>query len=244
MPYDHTQSVKEVLRHVLFRCGLSETLDVMRQWRGHYTKHTRERDMTRVFSQIYANGAWVMRDNQDSLSGVGSTQVATQELSVQLSGFLRLVGCRRLVDIGCGDFNWMHSVDGDFEYVGIDVVPQVIEQNTLRYANEKRRFQCGDATSGPIEAGDVAICREVLFHLSFRDGLKLLRNVRAAGFEHVLFTTDSSVWFNSDIRSGDFRRINLLKPPYGLPVPLRQLADDKVSQGRALGVWAGSSLPM
>ena len=242
MTYDHAQSVKEVLRHVLFRCGLSETLDVVRQWRGHYTKHTSERDMTGIFSQIYAKGAWVMRDNQDSLSGVGSTQSATRELSVQLAELLREVGCRRLVDIGCGDFNWMGSVEGDFQYLGIDVVPQVIEQNTSRYGNERRRFLCADATSGPIPTGDVAICREVLFHLAFKDGLKLMRNLAAAGFQYVLFTTDKSVWFNSDIRSGDFRRINLLKAPYGLPTPLRELADDKVSKGRALGVWRAASL--
>jgi len=243
MTYDHAQSVKEVLRHVLFRCGLSETLDVMRQWRGHYTKHTSERDMTGIFSQIYANGAWVMRENQDSLSGVGSSGYATGELSGQLAAFLREVGCRRLVDIGCGDFNWMGAVAGDFEYLGLDVVPQVIEQNMARYSNGgRRRFLCADATSGPIEPGDVAICREVLFHLSFEDGLRLMRNVRAAGFQYVLFTTDKSVWFNSDIRSGDFRRINLLKSPYGLPVPLRELTDDKVSKGRALGVWRGASL--
>jgi hypothetical protein len=243
MTYDHTQSVKEVLRHVLFRCGLSDTLDIVRHWRGHYTKHTRQQDMTGIFSQIYANGAWVMRENQDSLSGVGSTQVATRELSTQLSDFLREVACRRLVDIGCGDFNWMHTVQGDFDYLGVDVVPQVIEQNTALYANGRRRFSCADATRGPIETGDVAICREVLFHLSFKDGLKLLRNVRAAGFKHVLFTTDNSVWFNSDIRSGDFRRINLLRSPYALLAPSRELADDKVSRGRALAVWQGCALP-
>jgi SAM-dependent methyltransferase len=243
MTYDHAQSVKEVMRHVLFRCGLSDTLDIVRQWRGRYTKHTSERDMAGIFSQIYANGAWVMRENQGSLSGVGSTQAATRELSAQLSDFLREVACRRLVDIGCGDFNWMHTVQGDFDYVGIDVVPQVIEQNTARYANARRRFLCGDATRGPIESGDVALCREVLFHLSFEDGLKLLRNVQAAGFKYILFTTDKSVWFNSDIRSGDFRRINLLRSPYGLPLPLRELADDKVSKGRALAVWSGAERP-
>ena len=241
--YDHKQSVKEVLRHVLFRCGLSETLDVVRQWRGHYTKHTRERDMTGVFSQIYANGAWVMRQGQGSLSGVGSVQEATGEMALQLGAFIREVGCRRLVDIGCGDFNWMRTVVGDFEYLGIDVVPQVIDANNAQYADPRRRFVCLDATSTPLESGDVALCREVLFHLSFNDGLKLMRNIRAAGFKHVLFTTDSAVWFNSDIRTGDFRRINLTRSPYGLPRPNRQLTDDKVSTGRVLAVWQGTDLP-
>lgn len=240
--YDHKQSVKEVIRHMLFRTGLSGTLDVVRNLRGHYTKHTRERDMTGIFSQIYANGAWVMRENQDSLSGVGSTQVATGELAVQLAAFLAEVGCKRLVDIGCGDFNWMRSVAGDFDYLGIDVVPAVVAENNTRYANPRRRFTCLDASREALGSGDVAVCREVLFHLSFQDGLRLLRNIRAAGFRYVLFTHDPSVWFNSDIRSGDFRRINLLKAPYAFPVPLRELTDDKVTLGRVLAVWPGTAL--
>jgi SAM-dependent methyltransferase len=199
--------------------------------------------MAGIFGQIYANGAWVMHDKQDSLSGVGSTRQATDELAVQLSTFLREAGCRRLVDIGCGDFNWMQRVEGDFDYLGIDVVPQVVEENRARYGNGKRRFICMDATREAIEPADVAVCREVLFHLSFGDGLRLMRNIKAAGFRYVLFTNDTSIWFNSDIRSGDFRRISLLRAPFSLPAPLRELRDDRVSAGRVLAVWPGSALP-
>ena len=246
--YDHKQSAKELLRHVLFRCGLSTTLDVIRNWRSRHGRlpdgsHLRERDMAGIFSHIYASGAWVMHEQQDSLSGVGSTRRATDELASQLASFLREVGCRRLVDIGCGDFNWMQRVAGDFDYLGIDVVPRVVEENRARYGKDGRRFICMDATREAIEPGDVAVCREVLFHLSFEDGLRLMRNIRAAGFGHVLFTNDTSIWFNSDIRSGDFRRINLRRAPYNLPAPQRELRDDKVSMGRVLSVWPGSALP-
>jgi SAM-dependent methyltransferase len=241
--YDHKQSAKELVRHVLFRCGLSNTLDIVRNWRGLHTRHVREQNMAGIFSQIYAQGAWVMHDKQDSLSGVGSARAATDELTVQLSAFLREVRCRRLVDIGCGDFNWMQQVAGDFEYLGIDVVPKVVEENKARYGTDRRRFICLDATRAPLETGDVAVCREVLFHLSFQDGLRLLRNIRAAGFQYVLFTNDTSIWFNSDIRSGDFRRVNLTRSPFNLAPPARELTDDRISAGRVLAVWPGSALP-
>jgi hypothetical protein len=100
-----------------------------------------------------------------------------------------------------------------------------------------------DATQTAINPGDVAVCREVLFHLSFRDGLQLLRNIKATGFKYVLLTYDRSVWFNSDILSGDFRRINLSKSPFSFPAPQRELRDDKVSKGRVLAVWPGAVLP-
>ena len=237
--YDHKQSVKEIVRHLLFSCGLSDTLNTLRQLRGQNTTHLRSQDMTDTFSQIYANGIWVAHENQESLSGAGSTQMATAELLIRLSSFLREVGCRKLVDIGCGDFNWMRNVEGDFDYLGIDVVPQVIDANNAKYANDRRRFVCMDATQSAISPGDVALCREVLFHLSFRDGLQLLRNIKAAGFKYVLLTNDKSVWFNSDIHNGDFRRINLLKSPFSFPTPERELTDDRVSENRVLAVWPG-----
>ena len=243
--YDHTQSIKEVIRHILFRCQLIGGLDILRRWRGINTdtEHMRQQDMTGIFSQIYANGVWVEHKNQDSLSGVGSTQLATGELVVQLSTFLRDVGCRKLVDIGCGDFNWMRNVEGNFDYLGIDVVPRIIDANNAKYKNDKRRFICMDAARMAIESGDYAICREVLFHLSFRDGLQLLRNIKAAGFKCVLLTTDKSIWFNSDIRNGDSRRINLSKSPFRFPEPWRELRDDKVAKERVLAVWASAVLP-
>jgi hypothetical protein len=148
-----------------------------------------------------------------------------------------------LVDIGCGDFNWMRNVEGDFDYLGIDVVPQLIDAHNAAYANNKRRFICMDATRSRITPGDVAICREVLFHLSFRDGLELLRNIKIAGFKYVLLTSDKSVWFNSDIRNGDYRRINLAKSPFRLSEPQCELRDGKVSSGRVLAVWPGAALP-
>jgi hypothetical protein len=241
--YDHKQSIKEVIRHLLFRCGLGSTINIVRHWRGRNTIHITKRSMADTFSQIYANGFWVEHKNQDSLSGAGSTQMATRELIVQLSAFLREIGCRELVDIGCGDFNWMGNVEGNFNYLGIDVVPQVIDQNIAKYGNDRRRFLCKDATSTDINPGDVGLCREVLFHLSFPDGLQLLKNIKTAGFKYVLLTNDTSVWFNSNIRSGDFRRINLLKSPFSFPTPQRELRDDKVMGGRALSVWPGSVLP-
>jgi SAM-dependent methyltransferase len=242
MKYDHKQSLKEVIKHVLLRCRLIEMLDLLRRLRGRTTAHMQSQSNADIFSRIYADGVWIEREGQESLSGSGSTRAATQQLVVQLSDFLREVGCRRLVDIGCGDFNWMKDVTGDFDYIGIDVVPSVIAANNAAYANERRRFSCFDAVNAPVPTGDVALCREVLFHLSFVDGMRLLGNIKAAGFKFVLLTQDHSVWFNSDIRNGDFRKLNLRKAPFRLPPPQRELASEE-AMGRVLAVWLATALP-
>jgi len=241
--YNHKQSVKEVIRHLTFRCGLAGVHDVIRRRHGRSDAHMRLKTNTDIFSRIYEDNVWVEQDEQDSLSGAGSTRNATSDLISQLSAFLRDVECRQLVDIGCGDFNWMRYVTGDFNYLGIDVVPHLIAENRLKYGNEMRRFICMDACTSEIPTGDVAVCREVLFHLSFSDGIRMLHNIKAAGFKYVMLTHDTAIWFNSDIRNGDFRIINLNKPPYRLPEPLYKLRDEKVSGGRMLSVWPGAVLP-
>jgi hypothetical protein len=43
--------------------------------------------------------------------------------------------------------------------------------------------------------------------------------------------------FNSDIRTGDFRMLNLRRRPFGLPPPLLSVPDDRVTPCRTLGVW-------
>ena len=207
--FDHKQSVKEVLRHVTYRCGLAGLHDALRRSRGRSDAHMRLSTNADIFSRIYEDRVWVVQDEQDSASGTGSTKIATSELIQQLTTFLRKVDCRNLVDIGCGDYNWMQHVTGEFNYLGIDVVPDLIASHQHEYGNAKREFLCMDAIKSPIPSGDVAICREVLFHLSFRDGLQMLHNIKAAGFKYVMLTHDTTIWFNADIRTGDFRMINL-----------------------------------
>ena len=241
--YNHRQSLKAVVRHALWRFGLVDTLDMWRRWRGLNIEHIHRQDMTAVFSDVYANNAWVVAADQDSLSGEGSTSLATSDLLQHLSAFLADIGCRKLVDVGCGDFNWMRNLKGDFDYLGIDVVPDLIDSNNARYANDRRKFICLDATLSQIPTGDVAICREVLFHLSFRDGMRLLRNLKEADFKYVMITSDQSIWFNSDIRNGDYRRLNLMRPPFRLPKPYVELPDDKVDAGRMLAAWPANVLP-
>jgi SAM-dependent methyltransferase len=243
MPFDHWQSCKEIIRHVLLRLNSQAVIDVIRRKRGRYTGHLNISHLDQVFSDIYQSRAWIEHEGQESLSGAGSTAAATQTIAIELSRFLKNTGCKRLVDIGCGDFNWMQNVDGDFEYLGIDIVPSLIEQNNAVHGNAKRRFICMDATKHPIEPwGEVVICREVLFHLSLANAKALLHHIKSAGFRGVLLTTDNSIWFNSDIRDGDFRRINLMRYPFNLPPPRLAFEDGMVSDGRVLALWSASAL--
>jgi hypothetical protein len=98
-----------------------------------------------------------------------------------------------------------------------------------------------NAMMDPLPNSDIAFCREVLFHLSFHDAFAVIENVHRSA-RWLVATTDTRIWFNSDIPTGDFRKINLQRPPFSFPPPRVRIADDVVSRGRMLGVWAMDEL--
>ena len=241
MPFDHKQSIKEVIRHLLYRTGTYHLLNLRRRKAGHVTEHLEADGAAQRFREIYERGAWVKQDGQKSLSGRGSEASSTRHIVTALPEALREIGCRTLLDIGCGDWNWMADVDLPCSYIGIDIVPSVIEANR-EHERPGVSFQLLDAISEPLPQADAVLCREVLFHLSFADAKSVLRNICRSA-EWLITTTDPSIWFNSDIPTGDFRKINLQRSPYGFPAPVMQVRDDGISPGRILGFWRTADLP-
>ena len=237
---DHKQSIKEVIRHVLFRTGLSQSLVSARQRRGYKVSHLEKSTASERFSAIYELGIWRHSEEQDSSSGLGSTISATANVVAELPPLLSSLNCKRLLDVGCGDWNWMRNADLPCEYIGIDIVPAVIEANR-KYEREGVHFAVTDSIQGPLPQADVALCREILFHLSFKDAAAVLANIKSAS-SWLLATTDTSIWFNSDIETGDYRKINLERPPYRFPAPQKVIRDEAVSNGRVLGLWRTSDL--
>ena len=100
-----------------------------------------------------------------------------------------------------------------------------------------------DATRETLPRADAVLCREVLFHLSFKDIRSVIDNVRQSGAVYLIATNDSALKFNADIMSGDFRQLNLRKAPFMFPIPAYSTPDDGVSAGRMLAVWKVDSLP-
>jgi SAM-dependent methyltransferase len=241
MPWDHKQSAKEVIRHVGLKLGAGRLLARRRRERGLVTSHLERSTAVDRFREAYRSHAWVSIAGQLSPSGLGSEASATRTIVEALPALLVRLGCRRLLDVGCGDWNWMREVSLPCDYIGIDIVPEVIEANR-RYERVGVEFQVGDAIEGPLPEAEVVLCREVLFHLSFRDGMAALTNIREAA-RWLLATSDPGIWFNSDIETGDFRRINLERAPYRLPPPRALLADEGVSRGRVLALWDTNDLP-
>jgi SAM-dependent methyltransferase len=233
-PVDHLQSVKEVMRHALYLTGGTSLIRLIKSAKGLHTDHISEAALADRFSTIYEKDIW---GGGGSRSGPGSNPESTSGLVAALSALLAELRVKRVTDIGCGDFGWMQHVSGDFQYVGVDIVAPLVADLNRKHRRPGRSFQHLDASRDPLPPGDLALCREVLFHLSFADAWRVIENCQQQGYTYLITTTDSQIWFNSEIASGDHRPLNLRKAPFGFPDPLRLLADDHHCRGRMLGLW-------
>ena len=195
----------------------------------------RARGTGAIFTEVYQNNLW---GDPESVSGRGSTLARTEVVRRALPGLLEEVGARTLLDAPCGDFNWMRHVDlGGVEYVGADVVPELVERNRRAYAGPGRSFVVADVARDRLPRADLVLCRDCFIHLSFRDIHAALANFRRSGARFLLATTHDSVAENDDMRTGGWRSVNLMLPPFNLPPPRRLLVED-AELGKCLGLWS------
>lgn len=198
------------------------------------------------FARIYQTNLWF---DAESRSGTGSSLESTARLRDSLPPLLRSLNARRLLDVPCGDFNWMRHVDlSGIDYTGGDIVDAMIEANRKRYESATRKFMRVDLTSGPLPTADVILCRDGLVHFSFDNIIAAFRTMKASGAKYLLTTTFLDWQVNTDIVDGDWRPLNLENPPFLLPAPHNVILEECAEEGgayadKALAVWRVSDLP-
>lgn len=201
--------------------------------------------MTATFTEIYRNNAW---ENAESRSGPGSTVARCQPVIAALLQLIEELSIRTLLDAPCGDFNWMKEVPlPGIRYVGMDIVPDLIERNRELYSDHSREFRQGDITRGPLPKADAIFCRDALVHLSEADVFSALRTFKNSGSTYLITTTFPAQMANVEIATGQWRPLNLEQAPFHLPTPARMLSDGCPHPGytdKGLGVWRLAELPI
>jgi len=180
----------------------------------------RFRPQSQVFEQIYRESGW---GSTESVSGAGSELSNTRIIREKIPSLLKRYGCASLLDVPCGDFNWMRTLELDLNYIGGDIVPDLIEANRRRYGMNNRQFMVINLVSDSLPLADIILCRDCLVHLSNSDALKALRRIKDSGAQYLLATTFPNLVFNPNIPTGAWRAINLTKPPFRFPEPLEMI---------------------
>jgi glycosyltransferase involved in cell wall biosynthesis len=167
------------------------------------------------FKEIYMTNAF---NGRESRSGEGSSLFQTRKIREEIPKLLRDLDIHHLLDVPCGDWNWMQYVDlGDIQYTGGDVVKEIVDRNIVAFRNDKRVFKQLNIVTGPIPHADLILCRDCLVHLNFSDGLSAIEQFRKSGAKWFLSTTFTNLDSNCELYEGQgWRPINLENPPYNL----------------------------
>jgi hypothetical protein len=209
----------------------------------HYEKLARaghESAPSAVFRDIYRRHHW---SGSESTSGAGAGAGQTAELRRSLPALLRELGVATMLDLPCGDYGWMRTIDLPVaRYIGADLLPDIIEPLAAAFGDAHREFLVLDLTRDPLPAADLLFCRDCLVHLSFADIRAALSNVVRSGIPYFLTTTFPNGDPNEDIVTGDWRVLDLERAPFHLPPAVRILNEGCTEGGgvfadKSLGLW-------
>ncbi len=180
-------------------------------------KFLKQKKLNDKFSIIYKKNYW---DDQESISGPGSSLKNTKNLRSMLKKILNKYKIKTILDAPCGDCNWIKFIfkEKKIKYVGADIVKECIDNNKTRFKNKNLEFIQMDITRDKLPLSDLLICRDFMFHLSFKDNYRFLKNIKKINSKYILISSHSknksSNINNKDIKSGDFRKINLFESPF------------------------------
>ena len=201
------------------------------------------RAMKRAFTRKFTKHVAL---EMDALSGPGSDLEQTRAVRARLPSLLRELGVTKMLDVPCGDFFWMKTLDLDVDYVGADIVDALIERNAQRYAGARRRFVQLNLQADPLPKVDLVFCRDCLVHFPQRGVAAALANLKRSGSAYLLTTTFVDRTVNEDIRVARWRPLNLERAPFHLPPPILTIDEecpDPPFRDKRLGLWRIDSIP-
>jgi len=183
------------------------------------------------------------KEGSISLSGTGSDLFQTRAIIHELPKLFEELKIKSILDIPCGDFYWMKTVDlKGIDYIGADIVKKLVQTNKDNYENDKVSFRHLNIISDELPSIDLIICRDCFIHFCFEDTLRSICNISRNASEYILTTTFPHLKENYDIYTGQFRPLNLEVPPFNFSAPLRIINEGCTESNgafsdKSLGLW-------
>lgn len=170
-------------------------------------------DHEQIFETIYRANVW------GAGSGDGSLEENTREYRIFLQSFLRLNGIKKVLDFGCGDWQFSRHIDwSGIDYLGVDVSETALGlARPFQAANV--RFSRASEFQDALPDADLLIVKDVFQHWSNDDIQRFIPEMRR--FRYSLVTngfqrTSPPLADNEDIPAGGWRPIDLTAPPFSL----------------------------
>jgi 2-polyprenyl-3-methyl-5-hydroxy-6-metoxy-1,4-benzoquinol methylase len=199
-----------------------------------------------IFTDYYKNNIWLGRE---SVSGQGSDHEQVIFLIPELEILFKDLKIKSILDIPCGDFNWMKNVDlKEINYHGADVVEDLIKSNNIKYKADNVNFSVINIVTDLLPKVDLIIVRDCLVHLPTSEIFKALKNIKNSQSKYLL--TTHNTWIhrenNVEINLGEWRRINLQQSPYNFKYPERILIEGNtvsLDRDKTMSLWNIQDIP-
>lgn len=193
------------------------------------------------FEEIYRTNGF---QGGESISGPGSSVDRTRFLRAKLAELFLEYNIQSLLDIPCGDCNWMHLVRMPTvkQYLGADIVQGLIDKNTLMFG-EKFSFSKINLVEDALPKVDLIFCRDCFVHLPFCDILRALESIMDSKSKWLMLTTFPKHAENLDLTSGLWRPLNMRTAPFNFPEPEKVFMENPgadsqtLFSNKSLGLW-------
>jgi SAM-dependent methyltransferase len=192
-------------------------------------KINQDRPIKEVFDEIYSRNQWG-GNSGELFSGSGSTEGIAVVYAQMIRDFIERRNITKVLDLGCGDF----LVGSKFQmpgvqYIGVDIVEKVIQQNQQRYSSDTVSFQCLDILSEDLPDAELCLIRQVLQHLSNDEIATVVQKIiRSKKYKYVIVTEhypapnvkvkpNLDKPHGADTRIIDDSAVYLDSPPFNVP---------------------------
>lgn len=170
-------------------------------------------DAKAKFEEIYNKNEW------GKGSGEGSMPKNTKEYRDFLAKFLKERKIKSLVDLGCGDWQSTQLIDWKgIDYIGIDVVQDLIDRNQKEFGKKNIRFERGDITNCKLPEAELIVIKDVLQHWPTKTVKRFLPRLKQ--FKYALIINDNypdaTLNKDPDPNYGHFRPVSLTEAPFNL----------------------------
>lgn len=172
------------------------------------------KNVNEIFSEIYSTDRW------KGGSGPGSYPDATIEYRKIIVDVIKKYNIKSILDYGCGDWQFSKLIPWEdlvTNYLGVDVVPQLINHHKKNFSNDLVKFDL-IVDDWKFPKVDLIICKDVLQHLPNSMVKNILEKMEQSG-TYLLITNDTESrkkLTNIDCEIGSWRPIDLTKSPWNM----------------------------
>ena len=175
-----------------------------------------------MFVNTYVKNIW---GSNESRSGVGSTLPYTENFRKYLVETINNNEIKEIFDCSSGDWNWMKEIYKELpdtvNYIGNDIVPQLIESNNQKYGSDRFKFVCNDMLTQlktySDKSIDLVLCRHTLEHLPLQYCIGVVTEIKRVSKRAIITSSNNEYNISNtelDVNGHNSRQINLDMSPF------------------------------